>query len=217
MSLVHHADREIEMMSALVELTRPSGLLCNGKPLRNCDSSTDVIAFVAPLVTFTVTGWPLGSSSCRSTRFQFVRTGGCCPHEPGSSFRAPRDRWTDPRRFASHGIRSLDALPPTWPSRVHSQSPPEEDDLWQLAATLTARSVLVVFHHYNGLRRVTASGVLQPVPVRVRCVSVLADHHRVGKPSPGGTCSNFPAARAPFEEPSASTGDPTSLWCRYPR
>jgi hypothetical protein len=43
--------------------------------------------------------------------------------------------------------------------------------------TLTARSILVVSHHLDGLRRVTASGVLQPVPVRVRCVSSSTDPH----------------------------------------
>jgi len=92
----------------------------------------------------------------------------------------------------------------------------KEDDLWRLAVTLAACSVRVVSHHLNGLRRVTAPGVLQPVPVGVRCVAGSTDPHHPGKPESEGTGRTFPAARAPFEEPSPSMGDNTSRCRRYP-
>jgi hypothetical protein len=80
----------------------------------------------------------------------------------------------------------------------------KEDDLRQLAVTLTARSILVVSHHLDGLRRVTASGVLQPVPVRVRCVSDSTDPHHLGKPKSEGT----------REEPFPQRGHPSKNLCR---
>jgi len=92
----------------------------------------------------------------------------------------------------------------------------KEDDLRRLAATLVACSVRVVSHHLDGLLRVTTPGVLQPVPARVRCVSSSTDLHHPGKPESGGERSAFPAARAPFEEPSSSTGGNASRHCRYP-
>jgi len=92
----------------------------------------------------------------------------------------------------------------------------KEDDLWRLAVTLAACSVRVVSHHLNGLRRVTAPGVLQPVPVGVRCVAGSTDPHHPGKPESEGTGRTFPAARAPFEEPYSSAGDNTSRCSRCP-
>jgi hypothetical protein len=75
----------------------------------------------------------------------------------------------------------------------------------------------VVSHHLNVLRRVTASSVLQLVPVGVRCVAGSTDPHHPGKPESGGSGRTIPAARAPFEEPYSSTGDNTSRCRRYPR
>jgi hypothetical protein len=72
-------------------------------------------------------------------------------------------------------------------SRAEALNIPYEDNLWQIAATHSARSVLVVSHHLNGLRRVTALGVLQPKPAGVRCVSGNSDPHHPGKPESEGT------------------------------
>jgi len=121
------------------------------------------------------------------------------------------------------------ALLPTSPSRVYSRLHSEPTVLAhrqslhecrprQLATTLTASSILVVSHHLDGLLRVTASDVLQSEPARVRCVSGF---NRPPPPWQAKTRRHerrtFPAARAPYEEPSSSTGGHTSRCTRYPR
>ena len=120
--------------------------------------------------------------------------------------------------------------------RPHLHAPPpsrriESHSLRQLTATLAACSDLVVSHHLAGLLRVTASSILQLVPARVRCVSVVAVPHRLASqtrrrnpesrgplPDPYRSTDRdtFPAARAPFEESPPSTGGGTSLHPRCP-
>jgi len=81
--------------------------------------------------------------------------------------------WPDLRQIASRGIRSL------VPLRRHFRraSPPSRVrrlDFRHPGANQAARSVLVVSHHLDGLLRSTDSGVLQPVPARVRRVWPLS-------------------------------------------
>lgn len=120
------------------------------------------------------------------------------------------------------------ALLPTSPSRVHSRLHSEPTVLAhrqslhecrprQLATTLAASSILVVSHHLDGLLRVTASDVLQSEPARVRCVSSPTDPLRLASQTRRHERRTFPAARAPYEEPSSYTGGHISRCTRYPR
>jgi len=119
---------------------------------------------------------------------------------------------------------------PTLPSRVHSSLTSEplvpfdtrcscatsdtEDSPRQLASTRSACSDLVVSHHLAGLLRVTALDVLQSKPAGVRCVSSTSDPHGRTNQTWGCERSTFPAARAPYEEPSLSAADTISRWHR---
>jgi hypothetical protein len=91
---------------------------------------------------------------------------------------------------------------------LRAEAPPvprREDHPRRLAAKRIACSARVVSHHLDGLLRAATSGVLQPVPARVRCVAGTTVPHRLASHDLGARVSAFPAARAPFEEPSPST------------
>jgi len=64
---VHHASRETEMASALVELAYPSGLLCRRKRRRNCEVRSDSLALSLPSRPLPLPVGSSGSSALRST------------------------------------------------------------------------------------------------------------------------------------------------------
>jgi len=106
-----------------------------------------------------------------------------------------------PGSCASHGIHSLVCLPPALDISATRPLPVTvASNLRQSDTNPTTRSAIVVSHHLDGLLRIAASGVLQPKPNEVRCVSVAFSPRLQPPPwtNPDGSC--LPGSRHPHHQ-----------------
>jgi len=205
---------------------------------RNCCVRSDYLGFVAPLVTLAVAGWPSGSSAPCSTRFPFSKDRGVAALvNLASPSERRRTAESDSRLTRLSWDSFARALPPTSPSRVHSWKRPESPTLARRRPLVAAPSAA----RCHARRLFRPRGFSPPRRFAPRdgsgCFATRASQGSLrcwcrrppppGKPDPearpegpkllvqpGTEAPNrdtVPAARAPFEEPSPSTGGDASL------